>query len=61
MSKPPVGRVLERKSGRKLKATTIYLPVADYQRLKRYTEREGRQVSALLVKLLRDHLDREGA
>lgn len=55
--KKAVGRIVERKSGRKLKATTIYLPVPLHSRLRRYADREGREVSTLVAKLLTSYLD----
>lgn len=57
MAKPPVGRILERKSGRKLKPVTVYFDVKQYERLREHAQREGRVMSTLIANLVTAYLD----
>src|SRR5688572_5816486 len=48
----PLGPLVERKSGRKLKRTTMLIDPSVYENFRVYCERRGRQMSWLIERLL---------
>jgi len=58
MGRPPAkGKIIERKSGKAARRTTVAFPPADWSRLRRHAEREGRLVTWIVVTAVRRYLD----